>query len=253
VRGGAALIVVCGVLVTAAARGDEPSAPGLTKAELAERYASSGLRQEHIGDAPVRGLYEIAIDMGVSYLTTDGRYLFRGEIIDVETKQNLTERKLDEMRAELFGNVDPASEIIFGPQTGAPTYRVYVLTDVDCGYCRQFHRDIAGATALGVEVHYLAYPRTGPDSASWVKAEGVWCAADRKAALTRAKLGGEVQPVEGCVSPVAEHYALGRAIKVPGTPGIYTEWGADVGGYFPPEQLVSRLQQLAAQRSTDGN
>ena len=72
--------------------------------------------------------------------------------------------------------VDPASMIVFKPANGAVKHTVTIFTDVDCGYCRQFHREIDKVTALGIEVHYLFYPRTGPNTESWTKAEEVWCA-----------------------------------------------------------------------------
>ena len=50
-------------------------------------------------------------------------------------------------------------------------------------------RQIAEYNKLGVRVRYLFYPRTGPDTEAWAKAETVWCSADRKAftAPSRAK------------------------------------------------------------------
>ena len=40
-----------------------------------------------------------------------------------------------------------------------------------------------------MRVRYLFYPRTGPNTPSWTKAEQVWCSPNRNDALTRAKLG----------------------------------------------------------------
>ncbi|HAH80198.1 MAG TPA: protein-disulfide isomerase, partial [Gammaproteobacteria bacterium] len=37
-------------------------------------------------------------------------------------------------------------------------------TDVDCGYCRKLHNEMAQINELGIEVRYLAYPRAGVDS-----------------------------------------------------------------------------------------
>ena len=77
--------------------------------------------------------------------------------------------------------------VVFGPSD--PKYTVTVFTDVDCPFCRKLHSQIADYNRLGIRVRYLFYPRSGPNTASWTKAEQVWCSADRKEALTRAKLG----------------------------------------------------------------
>ena len=48
---------------------------------------------------------------------------------------------------------------------------------------------IADYNRLGIKVRYLFYPRSGPDTESWAKAEQVWCASDRNDAFTRLKRG----------------------------------------------------------------
>jgi thiol:disulfide interchange protein DsbC len=91
-------------------------------------------------------------------------------------------------------------------------------------------------------VHYLSYPRTGPNSESWTKAEKVWCAADRNSALTRAKLGGALPDAVCADNPVAAQYELGQQVGVRGTPAVYTESGEHIGGYLPPATLLKRLE-----------
>jgi thiol:disulfide interchange protein DsbC len=223
----------------------QPLNQTLTKEQLAARYL--GLNPANIHDGPFNGLYEVAVDMNVTYVTTDGRYMLRGDIIDLQTQASVTQARLATTRAEWLEKVDTATEIIFPAASGAPKYTIYVFTDVDCGYCRQFHREIAAANQLGVEVRYLSYPRTGPNTDSWHKAEAVWCSDDRSAALTNAKLGAAVTLKNGCTTTaVGEHYTLGQRLHLEGTPAVYTAAGQDVGGYLPPAELIARLEQLAA-------
>jgi thiol:disulfide interchange protein DsbC len=102
---------------------------------------------------------------------------------------------------------------------------------------------MAELNRLGVRVRYLMYPRGGPGSESWAKAEAVWCSADRRDALTRAK-AGETVTARKCQSQVEKHYALGRDLGIRGTPGIITDRGDYIGGYLPAPQLLERLRQL---------
>ena len=53
---------------------------------------------------------------------------------------------------------------------------------------------MADYNKLGIRVRYMFFPRTGPDTESWAKAEAVWCATDRKAAFKRAKAGERLAP-----------------------------------------------------------
>jgi len=146
-------------------------------------------------------------------------------------------------------NAVPESEmVIFSPKN--PLYTVTVFTDVDCQYCRKLHSDMAELNKLGIRVRYLFYPRTGPNTESWRKAEVVWCSADRNDALTRAKAGGQLDMNKRCpATPVAREYALGQSVGVKGTPAIITDSGDFINGYMPPQELLQAIKKLqVAQR-----
>jgi thiol:disulfide interchange protein DsbC len=142
----------------------------------------------------------------------------------------------------MLAAVAPENMIVFAPE-GETKHTITIFTDIDCGYCRQFHREIDQVNAMGIEVHYLFYPRTGPSTDSWAKAEKVWCAQDRNSALTRAKLGGSVPDLVCTDTPVGSHYDLGQQVGVRGTPAVFTASGENIGGYLPPETLLERLEQ----------
>jgi thiol:disulfide interchange protein DsbC len=215
------------------------SAEDLTKEQLATQL--NGVAVEDISESPLPGIYEVAVGANVAYVTKDGRYIIRGDIYDAETSTNVSEETRAKARIAMLESVDPASMIVFKPASGEVKHKITIFTDIDCGYCRQFHREIDKVTALGIEVHYLFYPRTGPDTESWTKADQVWCAADHNTALTRAKLGGEIPEVAACNTPIQAHWDLGRQIGVRGTPAIFSDTGELIGGYLPPATLAKVL------------
>ncbi len=105
-----------------------------------------------------------------------------------------------------------------------------------------------------MRVRYLFYPRTGPDTESWAKAEAVWCSTDRKATFTRAKQGKSIDLKKACPgSPVAREYELGRDIGLTGTPGIVLESGELIPGYLSPPELIAHLNEAAAKAKAAGN
>ena len=212
----------------------------VSKEDLAAKL--NGVEASDITDSPIPGVYEVAVGSNVAYVTANGRYLMEGELYDLDSSVNLTEKTRSTARVDLLASVDPATMIVFSPKDGNVKHTITIFTDVDCGYCRQFHREIDQVTALGIEVHYLSYPRTGPNSESWTKAEKVWCAADRNSALTRAKLGGALPDAVCADNPVAAQYELGQQVGVRGTPAVYTESGEHIGGYLPPATLLKRLE-----------
>jgi thiol:disulfide interchange protein DsbC len=149
------------------------------------------------------------------------------------------------MRVKMISAIPESQMVIFGPKD--PKYTVTVFTDVDCGYCRKLHSQIANYNRLGVRVRYLFYPRTGPNTESWTKAEQVWCSENRNDALTRAKLDQPLQAKPCANNPVARDYALGKSFGVTGTPSIVTSDGELIGGYLPPAELLQELKSIQKQ------
>ena len=117
------------------------------------------------------------------------------------------------------------------------------LTDIDCAYCRQLADEMPQLVQAGVEVRYLAFPRTGVDSPSWDKAVSVWCARDRRIAYQLAMKGNPVAaPDASCDSrPVLAGYEFAHKLGLDGTPVIFTEDGHLIDGYVPADQLVKLL------------
>jgi thiol:disulfide interchange protein DsbC len=229
-----------------------PSAPAVTPSQQANvsaevlksvaSVAGEGVKQEDVRTTPIAGIYEIHRGADVLYMTQDGKYALIGELYAVSNHSNLTEARRSELRRQLIETLPESKMVVFSP--AQPKYTVTVFTDVDCPYCRALHNQIADYNKLGVSVRYVFFPRSGPDTESWHKAEQIWCSADRKAALTQAKAGKPLESKVCAGNPVAQEYELGKAIGLEGTPGIVAANGAMIGGYLPPEKLVEELKQL---------
>ncbi len=195
-----------------------------------------------IKPAPIPGLYEVMLGTEMFYLSEDGRYILQGDLIDLGEKINLSEQERAAARKRVLESIPESETIDFVPE--AARHTVYVFTDITCGYCRQFHRDMAELNGKGVAVRYLAFPRAGIDSDSFREMESVWCAADPNEAMTLAKGGRPVKPAQ-CDNPVQRQYELGQNLGVRGTPAIYLENGQEMPGYVPPDDLLEALSLYA--------
>lgn len=214
------------------------SADASVQEKLAARFP--GVEAEHVRPTPVEGLWEVALGAQVLYLSADGRYLFRGDLIDLMTERNATDARRAELAAELAEGLDESRMVVFSPEE--PRHTITVFTDIDCGYCRRFHREIDEYTGHGIKVRYLFYPLAGPGSPSWEKADAVWCSTDRNDAMTRAKLGEEVTATQPCEdTPAAEHYRLATQFGATGTPAMLMPGGELVPGYVPADRLAQWL------------
>lgn len=198
---------------------------------------------EEINETRIPDLYEVFVGGQVLYISRDGNTLVQGAMYDIPSRTDLSERSKARRRVPLLEEVGPEGRIIFGDADAA--HRVTVFTDIDCGYCRRMHEEIAQYNALGIAVEYLFFPRGGPNTEAWDKSVSVWCADDQLDAMTRAKAGQQV-PQRSCDNPVADDYELGRKVGVEGTPAVYNADGIQVGGYLPPQQMLQRLEMLKA-------
>lgn len=199
-----------------------------------------GLPADAVRPSDVPGLYEVQDGANFGYVTADGKYMIEGDLLNLATGESVTENRRKADRVAKLDAIGEDNMIIFAPQ-GRTKHVVTVFTDVDCGYCRRLHSQMAQYNALGIEIRYLSYPRTGPDSESFRKAEAVWCSADRKNALTQAKLGAPVSGGEKCDNIVRREWDLGNAFGLRGTPLLVLEDGSIVNGYLPPDTLEQRL------------
>ncbi len=205
------------------------------------------IRPEQITQSPVTGLYEVRVGSKIAYVTADGRYLVQGEIIDLNTDENLTENRRGTMRRDVLASISESGMVVFAPAKYQST--VTVFTDIDCGYCRKLHRQMSEYNARGIRVRYMFFPRSGPGSESWTKAEQVSCAADQRAAMTRAKLGEALKDKPCQDNDVARHFNVGRDFGIQGTPAIILDSGELIGGYLEPAELSKYIAQTRVARA----
>jgi thiol:disulfide interchange protein DsbC len=232
-------VLLGGMIMGAGARAEDPQAEVILKALSAAR---PDLQYEQPRPSPMAGLYEVQVKGGpLLYIDADGSHFIAGDLFAVQKSGfvNLAEQGRQKERAELIAAVKPEDMIIFAPEN--PKATIAVFTDVDCGYCRKLHSEVAELNALGIAVHYLAFPRAGLGSPSFRKIASAWCAKDPGAALTSLKNGEEI-PENVCAdNPVAAQMLLGEQVGVNGTPALVLEDGTLVPGYRPAKDLAKLL------------
>ena len=189
---------------------------------------------------PVTGVSQASFGINFAYLTEDGRYVFLGNLIDLERGINLTEiarREIVKKDLEVFSSEDKA---IF-PATGPEKAVVNIFTDTSCFACRKLFLEVPKLQAAGISVQYLPFPDEGLNSPGYKTLKQVWCSADKAKALTIGK-GVEpgTLPAGNCDDGqlVDKSYALGKTLGVLGTPAIFKENGAHLKGYIPYQKLI---------------
>lgn len=204
--------------------------------------ALGGMTPESIAETPIPGLYEIVVQSQIIYLSSNGRYAVQGDIVDLNSTNNLTETARNKLRADAINTVAEEDMIVF-PANGESKHTVSVFTDIDCGYCRKLHQEITAYNNKGITVRYLAFPRAGVGSESFNKAVSAWCADDRLKAMTQAKMDQSIE-AKTCENPVEAQYELGQRLGVRGTPSIILGNGEMVPGYMPADKLEQTLAAI---------
>ncbi|MGM0784711.1 MAG: DsbC family protein [Pseudomonadota bacterium] len=212
---------------------------------LAERLEVRGqsMPVESVRETPLEGFFEVRLENGETfYSDADGEYFLVGDLYEngEQGLVNLSERTRNGKRAERLAEVPEEERVVFRG-TADTQAEVVVFTDTTCPYCRQFHEEVPRLNELGIEVHYLAFPRTGLNAEGARLLEQVWCADNPATAMTAAKRGETLENGTDCDNPVEAQYHLGQALGVQGTPAIVLPDGRLVPGYVPAERLAGML------------
>ena len=134
---GSILGLLSAVAMTVAASAQQPS-----KEDIAAKL--NGVEARDIADSPIPGIYQVQVGSRVAYVSADGRFLMQGDLYDLSTSENLTESSRAHARVEMLSSVRPENMIVFAPEGRKAEHTITIFTDIDCGYCRQFHREILG-------------------------------------------------------------------------------------------------------------
>jgi thiol:disulfide interchange protein DsbC len=239
----AAALVMMTAFTSLAFAGEAVDKATADKLRAALANPAMGLVVETVGVSPIPGLYEVVFTTGpVVYATATGDHLILGDLFSVNAEgyTNLTAKRRDSERLEALAKIDEKDMIIFSPQ-GEPKGHITVFTDTTCFYCQKLHKEVPELNKRGIEVRYLAYPRSGLDSPGYKQMVTAWCASDRKDILTKLK---NKQPVPNQLcedNPVASQYALGQQLGVQGTPALITDNGTLIPGYQSADDLMVTL------------
>lgn len=256
------IIALLGLLLLSAAwadenAGTEPPTSNTGPEVIRERLyqARPDLPLGEVRPSPIEGLYQVQIAGGpILYVTPTGDMMIaNGELLAIGPGgfSRVEDPQLVQKRQQALAELDPAEAITFKPE-GETKAVVYVFTDVDCGFCRRLHQQVdtyeenrqklPGYRDLGIEIRYLAYPRSGMGTASADKLITAWCSDDQQGAMDRLKHLRSVTTQSCDDHPVAKHLALGAELGVSGTPALLLSDGRMVAGYVPPADLAEMLE-----------
>ncbi|MDX3905761.1 MAG: DsbC family protein [Pigmentiphaga sp.] len=216
---------------------DATAAEEAVKQRFLQRFGQVGI--EGVARTPY-GLYEIRIGSELVYTDEKVSFVLDGNLIDAATKKNVTRERKEQLLAVKFN--DLPLNLAIKQVRGNGSRRIALFEDPNCGYCKQLRRSMQGID--NVTIYTFLYPILSPDSTT--KSQAVWCSADRGKAWDDWMLNGKAPKAAACDAPIKDLLALGRKLRVDGTPTIIFGDDTRVGGAIPADRLRQKLDSMKA-------
>ena len=207
---------------------------------LAEKFPQVAASIDEVRKSPMPGLWELRVNgFDIIYTDEQGNYLVQGQLIDVKARRNLTEERVEKLSQVAFDKL-PLKDA-FKIVRGNGKRQLAVFEDPNCGYCKQFERDLTKVD--NVTIHLFLYPVLGPDS--HVKSRDIWCGKDKAKVWSDWMVSG-VKPGAGdCdIAPVNRNVEFGRKYNITGTPTLIFADGSRAPGAIPATEVEKRLSVI---------
>lgn len=173
--------------------------------------------------------HEILINNQIYYATNDGKYLIVGSVIDLDTKESITENTKMRQRLSIIESIEEKNLVIYKPTK--TDYVLTIFTDTSCPYCQKLHDELPDLLENNIEVRYVIFSRNGSDVDTYQQLLSAWCANDRLDAIEELFQGELLDESDGCDNPLNKNYEYASMLSVEGTPTIFLEDGRIIPGY----------------------
>lgn len=208
------------------------------KSTLQKRIPQIG-QINQVSKSPVPGLYEVVTQDHLFYTDEKAQFLIDGAVYDLKNMRNLTEERSRKLFALDFSKLP--LELAVKIVKGKGERKLAIFTDPNCGFCKKLEKELLQID--NVTLYQFLYP-IFPGSEE--KAHGVWCSKDRAKAWNDL-MQNDISPAAGnCDTPTAKVLALGKKLKVNGTPALIFADGTINPGYLPAAELEKALSAAAS-------
>jgi len=185
---------------------------------------------------PNSGLYEVVIGGDIIYTDEKASFIVMGPMIDLKTKENLTDARLRQVNAISFEQLDTRNAIKIVRGNGSR--KLAIFEDPNCGYCKRFERDLLAVN--DVTVYVFLYPILSQNSVD--QSKQIWCSKD-PGKMWLDHMTKDLAPSgdASCATPLDQNLAFGRAKRINGTPTLVFENGERVPGVMPIAEVEKKL------------
>ena len=185
--------------------------------------------------------HEIIINKQIYYATNDGKYLIVGNVINLNTKESITENTKMNQRLSIIDSIDMKNYMIFKPKK--TDHILTIFTDTSCPYCQKLHNEIPDLLENNIEIRYVLFSRNGNDVDAYQQLVSAWCSDDKVDALEDLFAGDILEDISNCENPIARNFDYAGSLSVEGTPTIFLEDGRIIPGYQSYENILAFINK----------
>lgn len=199
-----------------------------------------------IVETPMKGVYEVVVGKSeVVYASADARFVFMGQIIDLEKKENLTEltkTELSKIDISLLNAKDTITTKI-----GDGSREVFVFADPDCPFCKMLQRHLLSMDNITIHTYLMGLTSLHPRAHQ--HATTILCQKDPAKAWNDWTMSDErdfekMFPESlNCETRLKKNQELSDSIGVNGTPVIVFKDGRKVSGALPVKSIEKYLEE----------
>ena len=210
------------------------------KSILQKNYPQIG-KVDKVYKAPFMGLYEVVADGQLFYTDEKAQYLIVGNIIDLKSERNLTEERSRKLFAVDYNGLP--FELALKKVKGNGERKLAYLTDPNCGYCKKLEAELKKVD--NVTLYRFLYPIfPGSDE----KVRNILCSKDPNKSWEDWMVDGVPAPAADCATQTDKVVALGKKLRVNGTPTLIFSDGTLIPGYLPAAELEKTLNGAASRK-----
>ena len=186
---------------------------------------------------PNANLYEVVVGGDIVYTDDKASFIVMGPMIDLKTKENLTDARLRQVNAINFEQLDFKNAIKIVRGNGSR--KLAIFEDPNCGYCTRFERDLLGVS--NITVYVFLYPILSQNSVDQSKV--IWCSKD-PGKMWLDHMTKDLAPTGEASCPthaLDQNLAFGHAKRINGTPTLIFENGERIPGVMPIAEVEKHL------------
>jgi thiol:disulfide interchange protein DsbC len=231
-------VLILSALCASIASAETPQEAAIKK--TIEPRLGDNAKVDSVTQTPYSGLFEVRTGSDIIYTDKKAEFLFVGRILDAKTLRDITKERVDKLSQIKFSDLplDAAIKSVKGDGKRV----LAVFEDPNCGYCKRFRKTLSEMD--NITVYTFMYNILSEESA--VKSRNVWCSADKSKAWEDWMLNAKVPAAaaESCTSPNDKVFALGKKLKISGTPTVFFLDGSRIPGAVDAKGLDAKFAAI---------